>query len=414
MWDHLWHNLHVATLDADGDDYGIIHDAAIGVLDGRIVFLGARAALPGAPTSLASHVHDGDGSWATPGLIDCHTHLVFGGDRTLDQAMRAAGRSYADIASAGGGIRSTVAMTRQMSVNELVASALPRALALAADGVTTLEIKSGYGLSVEAELKQLRAVRALAQVVDIDLVPTLLALHALPLEFAGDRAGYLSMVCNELVPAAASERLAVAVDVFCESIAFTRSECERVLGVAKDHGLAVKVHADQLSDMDAAALAADYGALSADHVEYTSEAGVEAMARNGTVAVLLPGAFLMLDEKQKPPVAGLRAQGVPMALSTDCNPGTSPMTSLTLTLPLGCAMFGLTPAEALAGVTRHAATALGFGADRGSLTVGRRADFALWSIGHPRELAYWVGGQRARARVRDGRPARDTALANAA
>ena len=405
MWDQLWLNLHAATLTAGNSDFGAIADAAIGVRQGRIDFIGARRSLPGEPSSLARQVHDAGGRWLTPGLVECHTHLIFGGDRTLDQAMRAAGASYVEIANAGGGIRSTVKMTRELSVEQLVEAALPRARALLADGVTTLEIKSGYGLTVEAELKQLRAARALGETLDVEIVPTLLALHALPEEYAADRGGYVELVCQELIPRAVAERLAVAVDVFCEKIAFSVAECTRVLEVARAHGLSVKVHADQLTDMGAAALAAEYGALSADHVEYTSAAGVEALAKSGTTAVLLPGAFLLLNEKQRPPVAAMRAAGVPMALSTDCNPGTSPMTSLALTLPLGCALFGLSPVEAMAGVTREAARALGLSADRGTLAAGMRADFALWDVGHPRELAYWVGGQRCAGRARGGVPA---------
>ncbi len=404
MWDQLWINLNAATLAGADTDYGAITDAALGVVDGRLAYVGPRSELPGPPDALARTVHDAGGRWITPGLIDCHTHLVFGGDRTLDQMMRASGASYADIAKAGGGIRSTVGMTRKLSVEALVAGALPRARALLNDGVTTLEIKSGYGLSVEAELKQLQAARALGELLDVSVVPTLLALHALPEEYARDRAGYVDLVCRELIPAAAAAQLAVAVDVFCETIAFSVAECAQVLSVAREHGLAVKVHADQLSDMGAAALAAEFGALSADHVEYTSTAGVDALARSGTTAVLLPGAYLLLNEKQRPPIAALRAAGVPLALSTDCNPGTSPLTSLTLTLPLGCALFGLTPVEALVGVTRHAARALGL-SDRGTLEPGHRADFALWDVGHPRELAYWVGGQRCAGRVRSGQPA---------
>ncbi len=404
MWDHLWLDLNLATLTADAADYGCVENAAVGVVDGRIAWLGTRTSLPAQPQVLARKVHSAGGHWVTPGLIDCHTHLVFGGDRTLDQAMRAAGATYAAIAAAGGGIRSTVGMTRSLSVDALVAAALPRGRALVADGVTTLEIKSGYGLNVEAELKQLRAARRLGEELGVEVVPTLLALHALPVEYADDRAGYVDLVCHELIPAAKDENLAVAVDVFCESIAFTVAECERALRVARDLGLAVKVHADQLSDMNAAALAADYAALSADHVEYTSAAGVAAMASSGTTAVLLPGAFVLLNETQKPPVAAFREFGVPMALSTDCNPGTSPVTSLALMVPLGCALFGLSPLEALIGVTRHAARALGLSGDRGALAVGLRADFALWEIGHPRELAYWVGGQRCRGIVRGGEP----------
>jgi len=404
MWDQLWVELNAATLAAGAAGYGEIEDAAIGVSGGRIAWIGPRSELAGAAHTLAREVHRAAGRWVTPGLIDCHTHLVFGGDRTLDQAMRAAGSTYAQIAAAGGGIRSTVGMTRSLSVEELVASAMPRARALIADGVTTIEIKSGYGLTVEAELKQLRAAARLGAELGVRVVPTLLALHALPVEYANDRAGYVDLVCRELIPQAHAEGLAVAVDVFCESIAFTVPECTRALTVARELGLAVKVHADQLSDMNAAALAAQFGALSADHVEYTGVEAVRSMAEHGTTAVLLPGAFLLLNETQRPPVKAFREYGVPMALSTDCNPGTSPVTSLALMVPLGCALFGLTPLEALQGVTRHAATALGLGLELGRLEVGLRADLALWDIGHPRELAYWVGGQRCAGTVRGGQP----------
>lgn len=401
LWDSIWIDVRAASLAADATEYGFVQDAAIGVDAGRIVWFGSRRELPAPPETLAKTVHSGAGRLLLPGFIDCHTHLVFGGDRTLDQEMRASGSTYAAIAAAGGGIRSTVAMTRSLSVEELVHGALPRGRALVADGVTTLEIKSGYGLDVESELKQLRAARMVGQLLGVDVVPTLLALHALPPEFAHARDQYVDLVCEELIPAAA-DGLAVAVDVFCETIAFTRQECARALRVARDCGLSVKVHADQLSDMDAASLAAEFGALSADHLEYTSHSGVSALAQAGAVAVLLPGAFLLLNESQKPPVAALRAARVPIALSTDCNPGSSPVTSLSLMLPLGCAAFGLTPREALAGVTREAARALGLSSDRGTLEVGKRADLTLWDVGHPRELAYWVGGQRCAETIRSG------------
>jgi imidazolonepropionase len=345
----------------------------------------------------------GDGRLVTPGLVDCHTHLLFGGDRALDFDLRAKGATYAAIAAAGGGIRSTVAHTRGLSAAELAATALPRARALLADGVTTLEVKSGYGLDVASELRMLEAARLLGEELDVEIVPTLLALHALPDAFAADRAGYIELVSRELIPAAAGAGLARAVDVFCESIAFTRAECAAVLRAAREHGLAVKVHADQLSDTGGAALAAEFGALSADHLEYTSAAGVAALAASGTVAVLLPGAFLMLGETQRPPLAALRAHGVPLAVATDLNPGTSPCTSLSLALALARAQFGLSAEEGFAAVTREAARALGLADSRGTLEPGKRADFCLWDLGHPRELGYWLGPGPCHAVVRGGR-----------
>jgi imidazolonepropionase len=403
VWDCLWLDVSAATLAPAAPDYGFIPNAALAISGESICWVGPRAALPDAPERLARRIESGAGRCLTPGLIDCHTHVVFGGDRALDLELRTQGRSYTDIAAAGGGIRSTVARTRSLSVEELALIALPRARALAADGVTTLEIKSGYGLDIENELKMLRAIRRIAETLDVEVIPTLLALHALPPEFSTDRAGYVDLVCRELIPAAAAERLAVAVDVFCESIAFTVPECARALEAARAHGLRVKVHADQLSDMGAARLAAQFGALSADHLEYTSDDGVRALSASGTVAVLLPGAFLVLGETRRPPTARLRDARVPLALATDCNPGTSPCTSLSLMLPLGCALFGMTPEEALAGVTRNAARALDLGGDRGTLETGKRADLALWDIQHPRELSYWLGGTRCSAVVRGGR-----------
>jgi imidazolonepropionase len=413
VWDSLWLEVAAATFAPTERDYGLIEDAALAVTGDRIGWIGRRADLPGEPAALARNVLRGGGRCLTPGLVDCHTHLVFGGDRSLDLELRLAGASYAAIAAAGGGIRSTVARTRSLSVAALVESALPRAQALLADGVTTLEVKSGYGLDVETELNLLRAARELGHRLDVEIVPTLLALHALPAEFASNRSAYVELVCRELIPAAAAEHLAVAVDVFCETIAFSREECAQVLTVAREYGLAVKVHADQLSDMGAAALAAQHQALSAEHLEYSSDEGVAALAASGTVAVLLPAAYLVLGETRRPPIAQFRAAGVPMALASDLNPGTSPCTSLALIPPLACALFGLTPVEALAGVTREGARALGLAASRGTLEVGKRADFVLWDIAHPRELSYWLGGNRARTVVRGGvarRPWPDTML----
>ncbi len=403
MWDQLWVDIRVATAVAGGDGLGLIEQAALGLAGDRIAWVGPAEALPDAPPRLARKLHRGGGRLVTPGLVDCHTHLLFGGDRSLDFDLRAQGASYAAIAAAGGGIRSTVARTRGLSAEQLAEAALPRARALLADGVTTLEVKSGYGLDVASELTMLEAARLLAARLDVEIVPTLLALHALPAEFAADRAGYVDLVTRELIPAVAAAGLAGAVDVFCETIAFTRAECARALRAARDHGLAVKVHADQLSDQGGAALAAEFGALSADHVEYTSAAGVAALAASGTVAVLLPGAFLMLGETQRPPLAALRAHRVPVAVATDLNPGTSPCTSLTLALALARAQFGLSAAEGLAAVTREAARALGLAHSRGTLEVGKRADFCLWDLGHPRELGYWLGAGACHAVVRGGR-----------
>jgi len=404
MWDALWLGVDAATgvSGAAHGACGLIRDAAVAVRGSDIAWVGARAALPGPPEQLARTLHSGGGRLLTAGLIDCHTHLVFGGDRALDYELRAQGASYAKIAAAGGGIRSTVALTRALSAEELAATALPRARALRADGVTTLEVKSGYGLDVASEIRLLEAARLLGAQLDLEIVPTLLALHALPPEFAADRAGYVALVVRELIPEVAAQGLARAVDVFCEHIAFTVEECASVLQAARDHGLAVKVHADQLSDSGGARLAAEYGALSADHLEYTSAAGVAALAASGTVAVLLPGAYLMLAETQKPPVAALRAAGVPIAIATDLNPGTSPCTSLTLALSLARALFGLTAEEALAGCTRDAARALGLSASRGTLEAGKQADFALWDLGHPREFGYWLGPHRCCATIRRG------------
>ena len=403
MWDDLWVDVAVATATPGGDGFGLIEHAAVGVTGDRIAWVGRDSELPAAPQQSARRLHRGGGRVLTPGLVDCHTHLLFGGTRALDFDLRARGASYIEISAAGGGIRSTVAHTRHLSAVELAEAALPRARRLLADGVTTLEVKSGYGLDVESELKMLQAARIVGQRLDVEIVPTLLALHALPAEFSDDRAGYVDRVVRELIPAVAAAGLARAVDVFCERIAFTRDECARVLGTARDHGLAVKVHADQLSDLGGAALAAEFGALSADHLEYTSPEGVAALAGSGTVAVLLPGAFVMLAEQQRPPVAALRAAGVPIAIASDLNPGTSPCTSLSVALTLARAQFGLSAAEGFAGVTRIAAQALGLADSRGTIDLGKRADFCLWDIAHPRELGYWLGTGLCHSVVRGGR-----------
>jgi len=406
MWDALWTGIEAATMaDAGGrpSSAGLVPRAALGVHEGRIAWIGPEAGLPGPPASLARAVHAGGGRLATPGLIDCHTHLLFGGDRAAEFARRAEGMSYAAITAAGGGIRSTVAATRPLGEAQLVASALPRARALMAEGVTTVEVKSGYALDVQGELRMLRAAGALARELDLEVVPTLLALHALPAEFANDRAGWVRRVVQELIPAAAAERLATSVDVFCEGIAFGVDECAQVLEAAHAHGLATRVHADQLSPMGAASLAARFGSLSADHLEYTGDAEVAAMAAAGTVAVLLPAPFVVTGESRKPPVAALRAAGVPMAVATDCNPGTSPCTSPGVVMALARAHFGLTALEVLAGMTVHAARALALGATHGRLAVGQRADFCLWDLPSVDHFGYWLSPVVPATVVRGGR-----------
>ena len=356
-----------------------------------------------AAASRRPRVIDGAGGWLTPGLIDCHTHLVFAGDRSGEFEQRLTGTSYEEIARAGGGIARTVAATRAGLA--MPSSTTPRRAGsprLLAEGVTTVEIKSGYGLDRATEIKMLEVARALGEPHPVHVRTTFLGAHALPKEYAADRAGYLELVCAEVLPEVARRGLADAVDAFCEGIAFTPDEVARVFETARALGLPVKLHADQLSDLGGAALAARFGALSADHLEYTSEAGIRAMAAAGTVAVLLPGAFYTLRERQKPPVEQFRRHRVPMALATDCNPGSSPITSLLAILNLACTLFGLTPEEALAGVTCHAARALGLD-DRGMLAVGKRADLALWRIHRPAELSYWFGFAPLEIVLRDGR-----------
>ncbi|NMF88860.1 imidazolonepropionase [Aromatoleum petrolei] len=367
---------------------------------GRIARLCASDALTAADLDGATEM--GRGGVMTPGLIDCHTHLVFAGNRADEFARRLAGASYAEIAQSGGGILSTVRATRAASEDELLATALPRLGALMADGVTTVEIKSGYGLTVADELKMLRVARRLGETLPVRVATTLLGAHALPPEYQDDKDGYIRLVCEEMIPAAASEGLADAVDVFCEGIAFSPAQCERVFEAAARHGLHVKAHAEQLSNLGGGALAARHGALSADHVEYLDEVGVRALAEAGTVATLLPGAFLTLRETQLPPVDALRRHGVPIAVATDANPGSSPMFMPTLMLNLACTLFRLTPCEALAGMTANAARALGL-TDGGRIAEGLRADLCVWDVSSPNELAYAVQPGRLRQRVFDGR-----------
>ncbi|MPQ60058.1 imidazolonepropionase [Duganella sp. FT27W] len=385
-WDVLFTNVHLATM-ANDDGYGEILDAAIAVRDGRIVWLGPRAALP---DGQAAVVHDGGGCWLTPGLIDCHTHIVHAGSRSGEFEARLNGATYEDIARAGGGIMSTVRATRAASEDELLAQSLPRVHNLLAEGVTTIEIKSGYGLDLENEAKMLRVARRIGRELPVQVATTFLGAHALPPEYAGRADDYIDAVCAMIAPLA-GEGLVDAVDAFCERIGFSHEQTERVFQAAHARGLPVKLHAEQLSDQRGAELVARYDGLSADHLEHLSSEGIAAMAAAGTVAVLLPGAYYFLRDTNAPPVSALRALGVPMAVSTDCNPGTSPMTSVLLAMNMACTLWRLTPQEALAGCTVHAARALGLHDQVGTLAVGKRADFALWRIDRPGELAYSIG-----------------------
>ncbi|HEY5711033.1 MAG TPA: imidazolonepropionase [Allosphingosinicella sp.] len=368
--------------------FGAIENGAIGIHDGRIVRVGRRTELAG---NQAARVEPLGGAWVTPGLIDCHTHLVFAGDRAGEFEQRLEGASYEAIARAGGGIASTVRATRAASLDELVDQSRPRLQALMRGGVTTVEIKSGYGLDIESELKMLRAAKALGESEKVRVETTLLALHALPEEFRDRREEFVRLATESILPAAADMGLASAVDAFCEGIGFTHDEVQALFEAARDHGLGIKLHAEQLSNSHGAALAANYGALSADHLEHLDEAGAAAMALASMVAVLLPGAYYALKEERKPPVGLLRRCGVPMAVATDCNPGTSPVMSPTLMMSMACTLFGLTPEEALAGMTRNAAQALGLQAETGTISAGKAADLAVWRIGRPAELCYWIG-----------------------
>ena len=388
-WDGLAVNANLATLQGEAG-YGSIEDGALGWKDGLLVFAGPRAALPGTPESSAAEVVDAGGRWITPGLLDCHTHLVFGGDRAGEFEQRLGGASYEEIARSGGGIVSSVRATRAADEEHLLAQSLPRARALFGDGVSTVEIKSGYGLDFESERRMLRVARRIGEILGMTVRTTFLGAHALPPEYAGRADAYIDAACAWL-PRLHAEGLVDAVDAFCERIGFDPAQTRRVFAAAQALGLPVKLHADQLSDGDGAALVAEFGGLSADHVEHTSPAGVAAMARAGTVAVLLPGAFHVLRETRLPPLDGFRASGVPMAVATDCNPGTSPLQSLRLAMSLACTHFRLTPEEALRGASVNGALALGL-RDRGRLQPGLRADFVLWDIGQPAELAYWLGG----------------------
>ena len=390
MHDALWVNAYLATM-AGGESYGAIRDGALAVKDGRISWVGPRSQW----TDKAVHEHDARGAWITPGLVDCHTHLVYAGNRAAEFELRLKGASYEDIARAGCCIVSTVTLPRAATEDALVASAQARLAQWLAEGVAVVEVKSGYGLDGDTELKMLRAARRLEGVT---VKTTFLGAHALPPEYRARADDYIDFVCNEVMPRTEAD----AVDAFCEGIGFTPAQTERVFQAAKRLGLPVKLHADQLSDLGGAALAARNGALSADHLEYTCEEGVRAMAAAGTVAVLLPGAFYFLREKQLPPIEALRRHRVPIALATDNNPGSSPLTSLLLTMNLACTLFRLTPEEALAGVTRNGARALGMQATHGTLEAGKQADFALWNIDSPAVLAYAMGANPNVGVVRGG------------
>jgi imidazolonepropionase len=388
----LWLNAGLATMRRDGEPYGAIPRGALAIRDGRIAWVGPEADLPPAFAGPQTRRHDAGGGWITPALIDCHTHLVFAGNRAGEFEARLSGVSYEAAARAGGGILSTVAATRAATVEQLVQAAIPRLAALQREGVRTVEIKSGYGLSLESELKMLRAARALGERCGVRVRTSFLGAHAVPPEFAGRADDYVDHLIADILPEAAAAGLADAVDGFAETIAFSNEQIARLFAAARALGLPLKLHADQLTDGGGGAFAASMGALSADHLEYTSEAGARAMGMAGTVAVLLPGAYATVGAHQPPPVASFRAHGVRMAVATDCNPGSSPMCSLLMAVNLACALFRLTPEEALAGVTREAAQALGLAAELGTLEVGKRAEFAVWQVGHPRELAYWMGG----------------------
>jgi imidazolonepropionase len=388
MWDRLLIDCSIATLEAmPGNPFGLIDNGAIAISDGKILRVGKRTELAG---FRAKEVVALGGAWVTPGLIDCHTHLVFGGTRADEHAMRRAGASYEEIAKAGGGIASTVKRTAAASDEELLDQSRRRLHALMRGGCTTVEIKSGYGLDPKSELRLLKIAGAIGQGEAVRIVPTLLALHALPADRTDRRAHYVSEIVDKLIPAAAKQGIATSVDAFCETIAFTPEEVERVFKAAAHHGLRVRLHAEQLSNQHGAALAAQYRALSADHLEHLDEAGAKAMASAGTVAVLLPGAYYALQEKKKPPVGLLRKHKVPIAIATDCNPGTSPLLSPTLAMNMASTLFGLTPEEALQGMTTNAARALGLAHSIGSIAGGKEADLCVWNIESLAELGYWV------------------------
>ncbi len=389
-WQTLFINVNLATMTDGANSYGTIKNGALAISDGKIAWLGKACDLP-IYEQESLNIIDGLGKWLTPGLVDCHTHLVYGGNRANEFEMRLEGKSYQEIANAGGGIVSTVSATRKASEAELLASALPRLTALHHQGVTTLEIKSGYGLDTINEIKMLKVAGQLAEQLPITIKRTFLGAHALPVEYKDKPNDYVELVCNEMIPLIAEDKLADAVDVFCESIGFSVEQTERVFAAAQKYGLPVKVHAEQLSNLGGTALAAKYNALSSDHIEFLDEAGIKAMKEAGMTAVLLPGAFYFLRETQLPPMDLLRKHAVPMAIATDANPGSSPINNIQLMLNMACTLFRLTPIEALAGVTCHGAKALGLSKSKGQLSLGFDADIALWNIDRPAELCYQFG-----------------------
>tara|TARA_B110000503_G_scaffold86569_1_gene131722 strand:+ start:3163 stop:4404 length:1242 start_codon:yes stop_codon:yes gene_type:complete len=398
-FDIVYVGFHAATMDStmvftrdSTSDYGIIMDAAMAVKDGHVSWIGPASELPSHTSAMANLVNLG-GGWVTPGLVDCHTHIVFGGDRSTEYEMRLQGASYQDIAKAGGGIISTVSDTRKASSEELLISAKKRLQALMNDGVTCVEVKSGYGLDLATEEKMLRVARSLGEQFPVTLRTTCLAAHALPPEYQGQADAYIDLVCDQIIPSIAKAGLADAVDGFCEGIAFSVAQIERVFKAAQAHNLPVKLHAEQLSSLGGSGLAARYNALSSDHLEYLTDDDAKAMAIAGTAAVILPGAFFCLKETKFPPIQRLRELGVPMAIGSDCNPGSAPVLSLRLMMSMACTLFGFTPLEALQGTTCHGAQALGLGQSHGKLKVGYVADFVCWDIQKPAELSYWLGGQ---------------------
>jgi imidazolonepropionase len=397
----IWEDANLATMADDGSDYGIVENGAVVVDDGIIAWIGPRSELPKTMATGAVR-HSFAGPWVTPGLVDCHTHFVYGGDRAAEFELRLKGASYEEVARAGGGIVSTVKATRAASEAELVTLATERLKPLLAEGVTTVEVKSGYGLDVETELRMLRAARALGEALPVSVSATFLGAHALPPEYEGRPDAYIDEVCCEALRAAHDAGLVDAVDAFCEGIGFDVAQTRRVFDLARSLSLPVKLHAEQLSDLGGAAMAAGYGALSADHLEYLGSDGIAAMAEAGTVAVLLPGAYYFLRETKLPPIEALRNAGVPIAIATDANPGSSPVGSAVLMLNMACTLFRMTPSEALAGMTRVGAQALGLAHDRGTLEVGKRADLAVWNIASPGELAYRIGHQPCVQVIRNG------------
>ncbi|GBQ81226.1 imidazolonepropionase [Gluconacetobacter johannae DSM 13595] len=406
MWDTLWLDVHLATGDdrliTSGDGYGCIHDGAVGIHDGAICWVGSRADLPGIPDGLARKVEHGHGGWLTPGLIDAHTHVVFAGDRSQEFAERLNGASYEDIARKGGGILSTVKATRAASEQQLLQVSLKRVERMIQEGTTSLEIKSGYGLTLADEFKQLRVARAIGKTLPVRVHTTFLGAHAVPPEYSGRADDYVTFLADELLPRLHEENLVDSVDAFCETIAFSPTQTEFLFETARKLGLPVRIHSEQLSLSGGTALAARYGGLSADHLEYADENAVMSMAHHGTVAMLLPGAFYFIREKQLPPVDLLRKHNVSIGLATDCNPGTSPVLGLTSVMNMGCTLFRLTPEESFRAVTSVAARALGIEHETGMLREGLRADMTLWDVTGPHELSYWVGGIRPVRRIYGG------------